>query len=319
MKTTITPLTEINSALFDHYEIQVFIKRDDLNHPQIQGNKWHKLKLNLQHALQQNYDTLITFGGAYSNHIAATAYAAQESGLKSVAYIRGAELAGLPEKWSNTLKTASDNDMELRFLTREAYRNKTSKAFTESLHTEFANAYILPEGGSNDLAVDGFASLMNDLEQQQPNWTHLYSAVGTGGTLAGLIKHAFYKKERTIQGVAVLKQADYLLPQINQWIDNQHLDALSKKQVDWQLLLDYHGGGYGKLSAELKQLKIDFETQFNTPLDPVYTVKMVAAFYQELKLGHIKASSTVILLHTGGLQGNQSLKVQCQAHSFISS
>ena len=300
MTNTTTPINQLHSPLFDKHQITVLMKRDDLNHPQIQGNKWHKLKLNLQQAQQQNRDTLITFGGAYSNHIAATAYAAKQYGFKSIAYIRGAELAGLPHRWSKTLITAAENGMQLRFLTREAYRDKTSEAFIKMVQAEFPNAYLLPEGGSNELAVNGFASLMADIEQQQPNWTHLYSAVGTGGTLAGLIKHAAYKENRTIQGIAVLKQADYLLPHINQWISNNQIDL----QVEWQLLLDYHGGGYGKLSAELKQLKKDFEAQFNIPLDPVYTVKMVAAFYQELKLGHINAGATVILLHTGGLQGN---------------
>lgn len=302
----ITPMTQLRSALFDEHKVTVFIKRDDLNHPLIQGNKWHKLKLNLQYAQQQNIDTLITFGGAYSNHIAATAYAAKGAGLKSVGYIRGAELAGLPETWSKTLLTAAENGMELRFLTRQAYRDKASKAFTDALHAEFSNGYILPEGGSNDLAIDGFSSLMNDLEQQQPNWTHLYTAVGTGGTLAGLIKHARYKKQRTIQGVAVLKQADYLLPQINRW-SSKGLKTLGTehiKQVNWQLLLNYHGGGYAKLSNELKVFKSDIEAQFHIPLDPIYTVKMVYAFYQELKRGQIKPGATVILLHTGGLQGD---------------
>jgi len=295
-----TPMVGINDPLFTQYQVDVYLKRDDLNHPTIQGNKWHKLKLNLKHAQQKQYNCLITFGGAFSNHIAATASAAQQAGLKSIGYIRGEELAGLPEKWSPTLIKAAQDGMQLRFLSRQAYRNKETDAFINTIKAEFPNAAILPEGGSNALAIDGFANLMQDIEQQQPDFTHLYTAVGTGGTLAGLLKHAHYKPQRTLQGVAVLKQADYLVPQIEAWC------AANPQPLDWRLLLDYHDGGYGKLSAELQHFKQTFESRFNIPLDPVYTTKMCYAFYQELKLGRIPKGSKVVLLHTGGLQGNPS-------------
>ena len=292
-----TPLIGISIPLFDRHKITVSVKRDDLNHPFIQGNKWHKLKLNLAQAKQDGKDTIITFGGAYSNHIAATAFAAHEQGFKCIAFIRGDELAGQPNRWSSTLKTAAKNGMQLRFLSRQAYREKDSALFLEKLHTQFNNTYLLPEGGSNPLAVSGFESLMRDIEIQQPNWTHLYTAVGTGATLAGLVKYAKHKPKRCINGVAVLKQAHYLLPQIEQWIG-------PFAHTPWHLLTGYHGGGYGKVSAELNAFKHRFEQQFNIPLDPVYTLKMVHAFYQALQLGQIKAGSNIILLHTGGLQGN---------------
>ena len=292
-----TPLTPISIPLFEQYGVKVCVKRDDFNHPTIQGNKWHKLKMNLQQAHRTGADTLITFGGAYSNHIAATACAAKQHGFKCIGFIRGDELANQPDRWSPTLIQAAQNGMQLRFLSRMAYREKDSQAFSKKIATEFSQAYLLPEGGSNLLAVDGFASLMSDLEHQQPDWTHIYTAVGTGGTLAGLVKYAKVKPGRSIQGVAVLKQADYLIPQIQKWIGNQ-------PQVDWTLLQNYHGGGYGKTSSELKAFKDTFEANLNIPLDPVYTAKMVNAFYQELQLGRIKTGSKVILLHTGGLQGN---------------
>ncbi|MBN2864834.1 MAG: pyridoxal-phosphate dependent enzyme [Thiotrichales bacterium] len=294
-----TPMVGISNPLFTEYGVAVFVKRDDLNHPIIQGNKWHKLKGNLKHAQQTNKDCLITFGGAYSNHIAATAAAAKQAGLPSIGYIRGDELATHPEKWSHTLINAANNGMQLRFISRQAYRQKESETFLKNLTTEFPNAYILPEGGSNVLAVEGFASLINDIEQQCPDWTHLYTAVGTGGTLAGLIKHAKYRPNRTIQGVAVLKQADYLLPHISEWSKTE------TQTVNWSLLTDYHDGGYGQLSSELKAFKTTFETQYQIPLDPVYTTKMMYAFYQELKQGHLPKGSKVVLLHTGGLQGNE--------------
>ncbi|MEA1988562.1 MAG: cysteine desulfhydrase, partial [Pseudomonadota bacterium] len=137
-----TPLVGINSSLFEKHQINVWIKRDDLNHPSIQGNKWHKLKFNLEEAKHQHKATLLTFGGAYSNHIAATATAAKEQGFKSIGLIRGDELAEHPHKWSPTLKRAADLGMNLRFLSRQDYRLKSATDFIESLQLEFPDAYI---------------------------------------------------------------------------------------------------------------------------------------------------------------------------------
>ncbi len=292
-----TPLTELHHPLFDQYQVKVWIKRDDLNHPAIQGNKWHKLKLNIQAAQQQHKSTLLSFGGAYSNHIAATAAAAKAHGLHSIGFIRGEELENRPDKWSHTLQTAVQNGMQLQFLSRQSYKLKNTPEFLAALKEQYPDAYILPEGGSNSLAVQGFATLMQELEQQLPDWTQLYTAVGTGGTLAGLIKYAKLKPQRCIYGVATLKQADYLLPQISDWIG---AGAHNK----WQLLTKYHDGGYAKLSPQLQAFKQEFEQQFHIPLDPVYSVKMVNACFQQLQQGLIPPGSHIVLLHTGGLQGN---------------
>lgn len=290
-----TPLTQLICPLFESHQVTVYIKRDELNHPLIQGNKWHKLRLNVQEALRLHKTTLLTFGGAYSNHIAATAVAAQEAGLNSIGIIRGDELARQPEKWSETLKQATKNGMALQFVTRTEYRNKSE--MITALQIRFPEAYILPEGGSNALAVEGFKPLMEQIERQCPDWTHLFSAVGTGATLAGLIKYAPLKN-RTIFGVPVLKQGDYLQPQIHEWIKEKNTN-------DWQLLTEYHCGGYGKTPAYLLDQKLQFEDEFGIQLDPVYTAKMVYAFYQQLKHHKISAGSTIVLLHTGGLQGNK--------------
>jgi len=295
-----TPLIQLMSPLFEARQISVYIKRDELNHPLIQGNKWHKLRLNIQAALTQHKTTLLTFGGAYSNHIAATAVAAQEAGLGSIGIIRGDELERQPENWSHTLKQALKNGMVLQFVTRTEYRKKAEMVI--SLQARFPNAYILPEGGSNALAVEGFKPLMQQIEKQCPKWTHLFSAVGTGATLAGLIKFATLnnKKQplpRTILGVPVMKQGDYLRPQIQKWIEES-------PPHPWQLLTEYHCGGYAKTPAYLLNQKHQFEEEFGIQLDPIYTAKMVYAFYQQLKKNKIQPGSTVILLHTGGLQGN---------------
>lgn len=276
------------------------MKREELNHPTVQGNKLHKLKLNIEEATRQQKGTLLTFGGAYSNHIAATAAAAKQVGFKSIGFIRGEELALSPDKWSPTLKLAQKNGMMLHFISRTDYREKNRPDTLKKLQLEFPEAYIIPEGGSNILAVQGFESLMNDIEMQCPDWTHLYTAVGTGGSLAGLVSFAKLNSNRSILGVATLKNADYLIPHIEQWI----IQVAGHKPVNqWQLLTQYHMGGYAKTTAELLQQMPNFESAFGINLDPIYTAKMVMAFYNQLQKSLLKPGSKIVLLHTGGLQG----------------
>ncbi len=299
-----TPIIKLVDPLFEMHKITVYMKREELNHPHIQGNKWHKLSLNLQAAIEQRKTTLLTFGGAYSNHIAATAVAAQERGLKSIGIIRGEELARHPEKWSHTLQQAAQHGMTFQFITRAAYRQKSTPCILKALQKDYPDAYIIPEGGSNALAVKGFEPLMLQIEKQCPNWTHLFSAVGTGATLAGLVKYTPYDPKkvnnhpRTILGVPVLKQGNYLKPQIQTWIGPKSVHS-------WKLLTEYHCGGYAKISPPLLQQMLAFEQTFHILLDPIYTAKMVYAFYDQLKQGTFKAGSKIILLHTGGLQGRK--------------
>jgi len=296
-----TPMTQLLCPLFDQYQIKVWMKREELNHPSVQGNKLHKLKLNIDEAIRQQKDALLTFGGAYSNHIAATAAIAKQTGFKSIGFIRGDELALSPDKWSPTLKLAQQNGMRLHFISRSDYREKNRPDTLQNLQYEFPQAYTIPEGGSNILAVRGFESLMSDIEMQCPDWTHLYTAVGTGGTVAGLVSFAKLNSNRSILGIATLKNADYLIPIITQWI----LQATEHKPVNhWQLLTQYHMGGYAKKTTELLQQISDFESVFGIDLEPIYTAKMVMAFYDQLQKGLIKPGSKIVLLHTGGLQGN---------------
>jgi 1-aminocyclopropane-1-carboxylate deaminase len=297
-----TPMTQLLSPLFDEHQIEVWMKREDMNHPTVQGNKWHKLKLNLDEAIKQKKGALLTFGGAYSNHIAATAAAAKQAGLKSIGFIRGEELASCPEKWSPTLKLAQRNGMTLHFLSRTEYREKNLPATVQKLQVEFPQAYIIPEGGSNLLAIQGFKSLMDDIETQCPDWTHLYTAVGTGATLAGLISFAKPNLDRTLLGIAALKNGGYLTPFIEQWV----LQVSDQIPVNhWQLLTEYHWGGYAKKTPELIQQISDFEMEFKIDLEPIYTGKMMSAFYAHLQQNLIKPGSKIILLHTGGLQGRR--------------
>lgn len=288
-----TPLQKLEDTRFELAGIEVWMKRDDLNHPLIQGNKWHKLRLNLQQAEQQGQNQLLTFGGAYSNHIAATAAACYERGWPSIGFIRGDELATNHQAWSPTLKQAQLHGMQFEFLDRQTYRLRHHQAWLEALQPRFPNTYLLPEGGSNEFAVAGFEQVINQLNQQCEGWTDLFCAVGTGGSLAGLAKYASINQ--TIWGVASLKKADYLKPQIQNWIG-------SSKQ-NWRLLTEFHGGGYAKSNSEIVLKTKQFESQFQIPLDPIYTAKLVWAFNTLLEQNHFQAGQKIVLYHSGGLQG----------------
>lgn len=290
-----TPLIILHNPLFAHHKIEVYIKRDDLNHPLIQGNKWHKLKLNLIAAENQHKHQLLTFGGAYSNHIAATAAAAFERGWSSIGIIRGDELAHNHQAWSSTLKQAQQHGMIFEFVDRQTYRLRHHQAWLSALQQRYPQAYILPEGGSNALAVNGLESVMNELNEQCPDWTHLLCAVGTGGTLAGLAKFAHAGQQ--IFGIASLKNADYLREQIANWA--------GAEKTNWRLLTEFHGGGYAKSTPDIDANMAAFEQDFDIALDPIYTAKMVNAFYQLIEQQTFTAGSKVILYHSGGLQGRK--------------
>lgn len=332
LKAKTTPLIEIHHPLFVERNIKVYVKLDYMGHTEVQGNKFHKLNLNLNAFMDKNYSTIVTFGGAYSNHIAATAAAAKAIKANAIGIIRGEELAQDPNKWSHTLKQAQDHGMQFKFVSRNEYRLRNNEDYLAQLKLTYPSAFVLPEGGTNLLAIQGFKPLMQQINQQNPHWTHLYTAVGTGGTLAGLYSYASiganeviankkerdYKPIKQLIGIACLKGADYLKQDIANWIE-QNSKAVKNKafcneqcaiqtldsNTEWQLLTHYHHGGYAKQTAELTQFKNQFESQFNIPLDRVYTSKTFYAFFKELEKGHIAPNSQVILYHSGGLQGNK--------------
>lgn len=288
-----TPLQRLEHPLFNAHRVQVWIKRDDLNHPLIQGNKWHKLRLNIQQAKREQKTSLLSFGGAFSNHILALAAAANDQGLNSIGYIRGDELADNHQAWSSTLKHAQGLGMQLKFIDRQTYRMRDHQAWLSNLQAQYPDAYILPEGGSNRLALNGIAELAQHLMQQQADFDYLLCAVGSGGTLAGLAKHL--PNDKQILGIACLKQADYLITKIQDW--------LVESKENWQLLTQFHGGGFGKTNSDIVFKSNEFEQEFKVLLDPVYTAKMIYAFYQLLEQNYFAPDSKIILYHSGGLQG----------------
>ena len=266
--------------------ITLAIKREDLLHPFISGNKFRKLKYNILKVKELNCDKLITFGGAYSNHIAAVAFACQESGIESIGIIRGDELANKVQS-NPTLLFAQNCGMKFVFVSRQVYQNKTAESFIFELNTRYGNHYLLPEGGTNELAIKGCGEIITD---QDSEFDYICCAVGTGGTITGIINSA--NKNQKILGFPALK-GDFLKDEIRKFAQNSN----------WDLVMDYHFGGYGKVTNDL----IDFINQFyiNTkiPLDPVYTGKMVYGIMDLINTNYFPNGAKILMIHTGGLQG----------------
>lgn len=284
-----TFVQEIYDPLFDEAGVRVWIKREDQNHPFISGNKWWKLKYNLEEASRQGKNTLLTFGGAYSNHLYATAAAAHELGFKSIGVVRGEETLPL----NSTLRFVKEKGMMIHYVSRERYRNKSSIEFIQQLHDEWGDFYLIPEGGTNEFAVKGCAEFGELLSKRDDDYLCL--PVGTGGTMAGIIKGMKGKKE--IVGFPVLRDGDFLRGEI------QRLESDTNLYSNWKLINDYHFGGYAKTTPTLMQFISAFELKHNIPLDQVYTGKMMAGIFELVQKGYFKRGATVLAIHTGGLQG----------------
>ncbi|RSK30172.1 1-aminocyclopropane-1-carboxylate deaminase/D-cysteine desulfhydrase [Hymenobacter metallilatus] len=273
--------------------VRLLLLRDDLTHPELPGNKWRKLKYNLQEARRLGHHTLLTFGGAYSNHVAAVAAAGRLTGLRTVGVIRGEELAHQP--LNPTLAQARADGMQLHFLDRATYRRKQEPAVLAELLRGTGPAYVLPEGGSNALALPGCAELVTELRQLTA-FDYLCVACGTGGTLAGLVT-GLQGPEQAL-GFAALKGADFLRTDINRLT----LAGTSNTYPNWALHTAYHGGGYARLSPELRQFIRAFRVRHGVLLDPIYTSKMLLGVLDLLARGYFRRGSTVVTVHTGGLQ-----------------
>ncbi|MCX7553197.1 pyridoxal-phosphate dependent enzyme [Marinicella sp. S1101] len=278
--------------------VSVVVKRDDLNHPVIQGNKLRKLKYNIKAAQSAQAQTLITFGGAYSNHLLATAFAAKQAGLKALGFVRGDELAETTSKWSSTLNHCHQLGMQLEFVSRSDYRLKqAAPAIAETINS-LSESYVIPEGGSNQLAVKGVAEMVTELAAQTPEPTHIICPVGTGGTVAGLVQGVVQNNwQCQVIGVAVLKGLQEMENTINQWLGSNEIDH------GYQVLHEFSGGGYAKNSQELIGFSLGFEQITGIPLDKVYNSKSFYALAQLIKNQQITSEDRPLIIHTGGLQG----------------
>ena len=266
--------------------ITLAIKREDLLHPFVSGNKFRKLKYNIIQAKKENQSLLITFGGAFSNHIAAVAFACQESGIKSIGIIRGDELENKIHE-NPTLTFAKKHGMQFEFVSREEYHQKTNHTYLENLEKKYGKHYLLPEGGANELAIKGCEEI---LDKKDASFDYVCCAIGTGGTISGIINSARHNQK--ILGFPALK-GDFLTEEITKFA----------KYKNWEFISDYHFGGYAKVTPELIQFMNEFYVDTKIPLDPVYTSKMVFGVLDLIEKKYFPDGSKILLIHTGGLQG----------------
>ncbi len=286
-------MKSINQVLLKLPELTLSIKREDLIHPFISGNKYRKLKYNLLQAQQEKQTTLLTFGGAFSNHIAAVAAAGKEYGFRTIGIVRGEELEGKVAE-NPTLQFARNCGMELDFISRETYRRKEDPAFLENLHQKWSSFYLLPEGGTNALAVKGCQEILNEADAE---FDFICCAVGTGGTISGLINST--KSHQKVLGFPALK-GDFLNEEIRKFATNNR----------WELIKEYHFGGYGKITSELVGFINKQFLETKVPFDPIYTGKMFFGVIDLIQKNYFPKGSKILLIHTGGIQGIQGMNIQ---------
>lgn len=266
--------------------ISLHIKREDLLHPIISGNKFRKLKYNIKEAKKQNKKVLLTFGGAFSNHIVAVAGAGKEYGFETIGIIRGEELQDKISE-NPSLFQAQQSGMKFVFISREQYRLKETPGFIEQLRKDFGEFYLLPEGGTNELAIKGCEEILTETDSQ---FTHICTSIGTGGTITGIINSS--ANNQNIIGFSSLK-GDFLQNDITKFANKQN----------WTVNCEYHFGGYGKVTDELIDFINDFYLKHQIPLDPIYTGKMMFGIMNLIENNYFPANSKILAIHTGGLQG----------------
>jgi len=271
----------------------VYVKREDLIHPIVSGNKFRKLKYNLIEARANQHTKLLTFGGAFSNHIAAAAFAAKENGFESIGIIRGEELRGKIAE-NPTLQFAQDCGMQFEFVSREQYRLKSEPEFLEELKQKFDSFYHLPEGGTNDLAIKGCEEILTSSDSQ---FDYICCAVGTGGTISGIINST--QLHQKVLGFPALK-GDFLKDEIRNFAKNNR----------WDLINSYHFGGYGKVDANLIAFINSFYEKTNVPLDPIYTGKLFYGVIDLINNNYFPEGSKILVIHTGGIQGIQGMNIK---------
>lgn len=295
LKNKNSRIQQIHFSEISDKEVSLFIKREDELHPFISGNKYRKLKYNLVEASNQKKQTLLTFGGAYSNHIAAVAAAGFEHGFNTIGIIRGHELANNLEevlKTNPTLKFASEHKMKFHFVSRSDYRTKTSNEFIEQLQLKFGDFYLVPEGGTNIFAVKGCEEI---LTENDTNFNVVSVAIGTGGTISGIINST--NNQQQVIGFPSLK-GDFLTNEIKKYVFDK---------TNWSINTNYHFGGYAKVSEELITFINKFKNETGISLDPVYTGKMMFGIVDLIKNDYFSKGTKILTIHTGGLQGIEGM------------
>ena len=272
----------VNQKLPDLDGIQITIKREDLLHTTVSGNKFRKLKYNFEQASREGYNTLLTFGGPFSNHLAATAAAGRIQGFKTIGVVRG------DEKYQNpTLRFCQNQGMTLFPISRKTYREKNNFHFRELLIQKFGEFYLLPEGGTNSMAVRGCSEILTAADK---DFDVICCSVGTGGTISGLIESA--QLNQKVLGFAALRHKGL----------EQAIQQFTEKK-NWEVNHNYVFGGYAKLSLPLIEFINHFNKNFKTPLDPIYTGKLLFGIFDLIKQKQWNWGKRILVIHTGGLQG----------------
>lgn len=285
-----TPLQEIADSVTKEAGVRLYIKRDDLIHPTVSGNKWRKLKYSLLQAQQQGATTLLTFGGAFSNHLYATAAAGHHLHFKTIGIVRGEDLG---DNKSPTLKFCEQHGMMLHFVSREEYKRRNTQDYIDNLKLDFDDAFFIPEGGTSEWALKGVEEMTMEVDQQLSHKPDFYAvAAGTGGTAAGILSSG-----APVLAFSVLKGGEFLVEDILSLVGDKN------KANKLDLFTTYHFKGYAKHTPELLEFISWFKKQHFIQLEQVYTGKMLFGLYDLMKSGYFKKGSTLVAVHTGGLQG----------------
>lgn len=283
-----SPLQKIETSLSQEYGVELWIKRDDLIHSDLSGNKYRKLKYNLRYLKEHGLNEVITFGGAHSNHIAAMAFLCKEMNIQCTGIIRGEQ----PVQLSPTLKTAQKNGMTLKFVSRSDYKLRNDPNYLKLLQKHNPKAFFLPEGGANQLGVKGCEEIVIEC-QNEFDFDYITVDCGTGATLAGMVRKL--KPHQRAIGVQVLKGDDFITPEVEK--------LNGSVSSNFEVWTDYHFGGYAKYKSELIDFMRSFFKETGIKLDPVYTGKQFYAVMDQIQKGFFPKGSKIILTHTGGLQG----------------
>ncbi len=298
-----SPIQKLESELLSEKQIELWIKRDDLIHPAISGNKWRKMKWNIEKAKDNKKSTVLTFGGAFSNHIAATAFACKQAGLKSIGVIRGEKV----EPLNATLVKAQKDGMQLHFVSRAAYVLKKDDDFILGLRNQFGNFHLVPEGGANYYGVMGCMEIAKELDVQPDFFA---TSAGTGTTATGLLLSA--TQHQKVMVFSGLKGGEFLKDDIKHLINYTTYNSEDTDDIlqHLNLITDYHFGGFAKITPELVEFANAFYRQFQIPLDLIYTSKLFYGLFDLIRKNQFKPHSKIVALHTGGLQGNNGFSGQ---------
>ena len=302
-------LQKLESDLCARHDVQLDIVRLDLVDETISGNKWFKLKHNLSAARELNYKRVLSYGGCHSNHLHALAAAGKRFGFETIGVVRGDE----PLTYSATLQDLLKYGMDLKFISRERYRDKNAQGSISALEKEFGEFFLIPEGGSNLLGVKGCAEMVSLLwDQPDTKIDYLVLGCGTGATLAGAVVGAGGRCK--VLGISALKGADYLNDNVLSLISsfNRSQSCAGLSIGEWRIIHDYHFGGFAKIKPELVQFMDAFSIDTGIPVEPLYVGKTLFAVYDLIKTGQIPNGARIVVVHTGGLQGVRGMRLQMQ-------